>query len=81
MRYILFLLLISNVKAEELNLAVSANFVSTMEKIKTEFEKKSSHQLLLSSGASGKLFAQIKAKAPFDLYLSADNVLTPKAYR
>lgn len=71
-------LFVTAVHAEELNLAVAANFTSAMEKIKSEFEQSTKHKLLISSGSSGKLFAQIKEKAPFDLFFSADNQFTQK---
>lgn len=53
-------------------MAVAANFVGTLEKLAPQFEKQSGHKLLVSGGASGALYAQIKAGAPFEVFLSAD---------
>jgi len=58
--------------ADSLNIAVASNFVSTLKKIKIEFEKKFPHQLKIISASSGKLFAQIQYGAPYDIFMSAD---------
>lgn len=62
------------VLADELKVAVASNFVSTMRVIANEFESQTGHRLLLSSGSSGKHFAQIKHGAPFDVFFSADSL-------
>lgn len=59
-------------RAEEINVAVAANFVGPLRKLATEFGKHSGHTLVITSGATGKLYAQIKNGAPFDLLLAAD---------
>jgi molybdate transport system substrate-binding protein len=59
-------------RAEDIGIAVAANFAGTLEKLARQFEKQSGHKLLISSGATGALYAQIKAGAPFDVFLSAD---------
>lgn len=75
----LFLLLfVTTVHADELNIAVASNFKEAMEQIKLAFEKESKHKIVLSAGSSGKLYAQIKEKAPFDLFFSADNIYSNK---
>ena len=61
------------VLADELKVAVASNFISTMRVIASEFESQTSHRLLLSSGSSGKHYAQIKHGAPFDVFFSADS--------
>ena len=43
-----------------------------MQKITAEFEKDTGHKTLLSFGATGKLYAQIKNGAPFQVFLAAD---------
>jgi molybdate transport system substrate-binding protein len=58
--------------ADTVNVAVASNFASAMETIKTAFEAVSEHELRLIKGSSGKHYAQIRAGAPFDVFLSAD---------
>jgi molybdate transport system substrate-binding protein len=59
--------------ADEVNVAVAANFTAPMKQIAAEFEKETGHKAVLSYGASGKFYAQIKNGAPFQLFLSADD--------
>lgn len=63
--------------AEEVRVAVAANFLATLNTIATKFEQDSGHTAVVSSGSSGKLYAQIKNGAPFDVFFSAD-VTRPK---
>lgn len=58
--------------AAEITVAVAANFVEPMNAIAAEFAKDTGHQVKLSFGSSGKLYAQIKNGAPFGVFLSAD---------
>lgn len=58
--------------ADEIKVAVAANFASPMEEIAREFTKRTGHDVSLSNGASGKFYAQIKNGAPFQILLSAD---------
>jgi molybdate transport system substrate-binding protein len=60
------------VVAEEVRVAVAANFLGTMNEIITIFQEETGHAVLVSSGSSGKLYAQIKHGAPFDILFSAD---------
>ena len=62
-----------NVQAQALRVAVAANFAATLQRIATEFEKDTGHTALLSVGATGKFYAQIRNGAPFDILLSADD--------
>jgi molybdate transport system substrate-binding protein len=59
--------------ADEVNVAVAANFTAPMQKIAAEFEKDTGHKALLAFGSSGKFYAQIKNGAPFQMFLSADD--------
>ena len=63
----------SMAQAEDVRVAVAANFAVPLKALAADFEKSSGHKLLLSAGASGKLYAQIKSGAPFDVFLSADD--------
>ena len=67
------LLLSQSASAEEVQLAVAANFTAPMQKIATEFEKDSGHKARLMFGATGKFYAQISNGAPFEVLLSADD--------
>ena len=63
----------SIVRAAEIHVAVASNFTAPMKQIAAEFEKETGHKTVLSYGASGKFYAQIKNGAPFHLFLSADD--------
>ncbi|MXX11496.1 MAG: molybdate ABC transporter substrate-binding protein [Nitrospira sp. SB0677_bin_15] len=63
--------------AEEVRIAVAANFRATLDEIVTRFEQDTGHTVVVSSGSSGKLYAQIRNGAPFDVFFSAD-VTRPK---
>jgi molybdate transport system substrate-binding protein len=59
--------------ADEVGVAVAANFTAPMNAIAAEFARDTGHQAKLSFGSSGKLYAQIKNGAPFHVFLSADD--------
>jgi molybdate transport system substrate-binding protein len=61
-----------SVHADEVRVAVAANFKSTLAKIGSEFQAATGHTVTISSAATGMLYTQIKQGAPFDLFLSAD---------
>ena len=58
--------------AEEVRVAVAANFLTTLNEIITNFQTDTGHTVVVSSGSSGKLYAQIQNGAPFELFFSAD---------
>ena len=60
-------------RAEEITVAVAANFTAPMQKIAADFEKATGHKAQLVSGSTGKFYAQIKSGAPFQLLLAADD--------
>lgn len=60
-------------QAEQVNVAVAANFTAAMQRLAPAFERTGEHKLVSSFGASGKLYAQIVNGAPFDVLLSADD--------
>ncbi len=62
----------SGVRADEARLAVASNFLQTCEALAEDFHARSVHRLRISSASTGKLYAQIRAGAPFDLLLAAD---------
>ncbi len=59
--------------ADEVQVAVAANFTAPMQKIAAEFEKDTGHKAQLSFGATGKFGAQIRNGAPFQVLLAADD--------
>ena len=63
--------------AEEVHIAVAANFLGTLNEIVSHFERDTGHTAVISSGSSGRLYAQIKNGAPFDVFFSAD-VMRPR---
>lgn len=63
--------------ADEVQVAVAANFTAAAQKIAASFEKDTGNTVKLSFGATGKFYAQITAGAPFDVLLAADDA-TPK---
>lgn len=58
--------------ADEVNVAVAANFTAAVKQLAPVFEQRTGHKLLTSFGATGQLYAQINNGAPFDVLLSAD---------
>jgi molybdate transport system substrate-binding protein len=64
--------------AEEVSVAVAANFTAPMQKIAAAFEKDSGHKAVLSFGATGKFYAQINNGAPFGILLAADDTTPAK---
>lgn len=61
------------VNAAEVAIAVAANFNAPMQIIAADFERVTGHKALLTLGATGKFYAQIKNGAPFDVLLAADD--------
>lgn len=63
---------------ETISVAVASNFLLPMRVLVDEFEQQTDIEATLSSGSSGKLYAQIKNGAPYQLFFSADQ-LKPQA--
>jgi len=55
-----------------LTVAVASNFRATAQEIAQAFTHETGVPVLLSSGSTGKLYAQIVNGAPFDIFLAAD---------
>lgn len=58
--------------AETTLVAVAANFAGAADAISTAFHDKTGHDAQITTGSTGKLYAQITEGAPFDVLLSAD---------
>ncbi|WP_181295202.1 molybdate ABC transporter substrate-binding protein [Pseudomonas sp. Q2-TVG4-2] len=64
--------------AAEVQVAVASNFTAPMQVIANRFEQDTGHKALLAFGSTGKLYAQIRNGAPFEVLLAADEVVPAK---
>lgn len=67
----------ASASAEEVRVAVAANFTAPVKDLQPAYEKATGDRLILSFGGTGAFYAQIKNGAPFDVLLAAD-AKTPK---
>ncbi len=58
--------------APPVTVAVASNFGSTAKALARKFAANSDLEINVTTGASGKFYAQIEHGAPFDIFLSAD---------
>ena len=68
----LFLILSLATHAQTLRVAVAANTQFVMKALQADFKRKTGIETQMITGSSGKLAAQIKNGAPYDIFLSAD---------
>lgn len=61
-------------EAAQGTVAVAANFTSTAQTLAELFESRSGHRLVIATGSTGQLYAQIRQGAPFDVLLAADQL-------
>ncbi|AZZ76075.1 molybdate ABC transporter substrate-binding protein [Pseudomonas sp. RU47] len=66
------------VQADEVQVAVAANFTAPIQAIAADFEKDTGHKLVAAYGATGQFYTQIKNGAPFEVFLSADGTTPEK---
>lgn len=59
-------------RCDEIRVAAASNFRDALEEISAEFEKQSTHDVVLIFGATGKHYAQVVHGAPFDVFFAAD---------
>lgn len=59
--------------ADEVQVAVAANFTAPIQAIAADFEKDTGHKLIAAYGATGQFYTQIKNGAPFEVFLAADD--------
>lgn len=62
----------ASLQADEVKVAVAANFTVAMKEIAAGFEQATGHTTRISFGSTGKLYAQIRNGAPFGVFLAAD---------
>lgn len=59
--------------ADEVQVAVAANFAAPFHKIAAAFAADTGHKAVTITGSTGKFYAQIKEGAPFEVLLAADD--------
>ncbi|MDB6145804.1 MAG: modA [Pseudomonas sp.] len=64
--------------ADEVQVAVAANFTAPIQAIAKDFEKDTGHKLVAAYGATGQFYTQIKNGAPFEVFLAADDTTPAK---
>ena len=57
--------------ADEALIAVAANFARTAQQLESTFERNTQHQVTITTGSTGILYAQILNGAPYDVLLAA----------
>ena len=72
------LLISTPAMANEVQVAVAANFTAPMKLIAIDFEKDTGHKVVASYGGTGKFYAQIRNGAPFEVLLAADDETSAK---
>jgi molybdate transport system substrate-binding protein len=70
---VLFLMIMSTTEAAEVRVAVAANFAATLHTLAEDFSSRTGHRVMVSSGSTGKHYAQIRNGATFDVFLAADS--------
>ena len=66
-------LAVTGVQADEVQVAVAANFTAPILAIAIDFEIDTGHMLIAAYGATGQFYTQIKNGAPFEVFLAADD--------
>ncbi len=69
----------TSARAVDVPVAVAANFTDAANEIGRAFEQRTGHKPLFSFGATGALYTQITQGAPFQVFLSADQVTAKRA--
>jgi molybdate transport system substrate-binding protein len=64
--------------ADEVQVAVAANFAVPMRRIADDFAKQTGHHASLAVGATGTFYAQVENGAPFEVLLAADEATPQK---
>jgi len=71
-KFVLLFLVSSFLYADEIKIAIASNVSYAIKPLITEFNKQHKTKVKIILGSSGKLTAQIKYGAPYDLFLSAN---------
>ncbi len=67
--------------SQQVTVAVAANVQFVMAELKNSFEKETGIHVNIVLGSSGKLTAQIREGAPYDVFISADTFYPLSLYR
>jgi len=59
--------------AEDITVAVAANFYRPMQEIASAYQKQTGTDVQLVSGSTGKIYAQIVQGAPYQMFFAADS--------
>lgn len=66
-------LVFTSAQADDVQVAVAANFTAPIQAIAKDFEKDTGHKVIAAYGATGQFYTQIKNGAPFEVFLAADD--------
>jgi len=66
------ILLLGPAHADEIRIAVAANFAGAMDELVSRFEALGEDEVRVSTGSTGSQYAQIRNGAPFDAFFAAD---------
>ena len=58
--------------AGKVHVAVASNFLNPLKEIAKRYKQDTGNTLILISASTGKLYAQVRHGAPFDILLAAD---------
>lgn len=68
---------VNSLYADTVNVAVASNALPAIKYLSAEYTQQTGNQVNISSGSTGKLYAQIINGAPFDIFMAA-NVSEPR---
>jgi molybdate transport system substrate-binding protein len=69
---VLLLIASTTASADIVRVAVASNFAGPARDLAAQYEARTGQTVSLSTASTGKLYAQIRAGAPFDVFLAAD---------
>ena len=72
--FLVLWLLSCNALGQSIRVAVASNFLGPLKALAQDYERLSGVSVRISSGSTGKLYAQIYHGAPYDVFLAADQL-------
>jgi len=67
--------------AAQVQVAVASNMAAPMKKIAADFARATGHEALVALGSTGRFYTQIRAGAPFEVLLAADEATPARLER